>query len=159
MIHSIMTVGGIGTSRWAPGTVASGMTLLVAIGWHAVLPDFGMFLLLTVCVTGLGYGALRLGDPDWIREDPPAIVIDEVAGQCIAFLPLSWWLDQGMISPGPALVLSVVSFGLFRLLDITKPPPISWADGLKGALGIMLDDVLAGLGAAFGLLVLLTLID
>ena len=50
-------------------------------------------------------------------------------------------------APPPPLGL-LLAFALFRLFDITKPGPIGWADRQPGALGIMLDDVLAGLLAA-----------
>ncbi len=158
MIQVILTVGMLGESRWAPGTVASAAALLAALGWHVVVPDFGLFLLLTAAVTGLGYGALKISDPVWVRTDPSSVVIDEVAGQWVAFLPLSWWLAQGALTPVVAIILALVAFSLFRLLDIAKPPPVSWADQLGGSLGIMLDDLLAGFGAALGLLVLLLIV-
>lgn len=73
---------------------------------------------------------------DWLNEqDPGAIVWDEVVGYCfaMALLPLS-------------LQTVVITFVLFRLADIFKPWPISWVEKrVKGGLGIMLDDLLAGL--------------
>jgi phosphatidylglycerophosphatase A len=76
-------------------------------------------------------------------EDPQLIVIDEVAGMGITLiLASSSWLSL------------VVGFALFRLFDIWKPWPVRWADRqVKGGLGVMLDDVLAGV-YAFGFLVL-----
>ncbi len=68
------------------------------------------------------------------RQDPGAIVIDEIIGMLIALLavpaqPLLWF----------------AAFLLFRFFDIVKPWPVSWADRrLHGGLGIVLDDVLAG---------------
>lgn len=74
-------------------------------------------------------------------HDPGAIVIDEVAGQWIVLLAVP--LDP---------VAYFIAFVLFRLFDIFKPWPISWADRrIEGAWGVMLDDVLAGL---FGLAIL-----
>jgi phosphatidylglycerophosphatase A len=67
-------------------------------------------------------------------HDHPGIVWDEIAGYLLtmAFVEVSW--------------LSVVlGFALFRLFDIWKPWPVSWADRkVSGGLGIMLDDLLAG---------------
>jgi phosphatidylglycerophosphatase A len=51
----------------------------------------------------------------------------------------------------------VAGFALFRLFDITKPGPIGWADRRGDALGVMLDDVIAGVFAALGVLVLAAL--
>jgi phosphatidylglycerophosphatase A len=68
-------------------------------------------------------------------EDPSWVVIDEVVGQ---------WLTL-LLTP-PSLLDYALGFALFRLFDIWKPWPVSWADQqIKGGLGIMLDDVLAGL--------------
>jgi phosphatidylglycerophosphatase A len=43
---------------------------------------------------------------------------------------------------------AVVAFALFRILDIAKPPPVSWCEGVRGGPGVMLDDVAAGVLAA-----------
>ena len=72
------------------------------------------------------------------RRDHGPVVIDEVAGMLISllFLPATW----------PVMAAAFVAF---RVFDIVKPWPASWADReLKGGLGIMLDDILAGLYAA-----------
>ncbi len=72
------------------------------------------------------------------QHDPGAIVIDEVAGQAIT-----------LIAVGPDVMVYAVGFLAFRMLDIVKPWPVSWADRrLAGGIGIMLDDVLAGAIAA-----------
>lgn len=68
-------------------------------------------------------------------KDPGQIVIDEVAGQSIT-----------LIMAGTNLYLYAIGFVLFRLLDITKPSIIGWADKkIPGGLGIMLDDIIAGI--------------
>jgi phosphatidylglycerophosphatase A len=87
-------------------------------------------------------------------EDPSEIVIDEVVGQAIAILPVSIGamgvgIDVLRLWPG-----WVVGFLLFRLFDIWKPWLVGWADRRGDALGVMLDDVFAGLFAAIGVLVL-----
>ncbi len=82
-------------------------------------------------------------------KDPSAVVIDEVAGLwlTLAAAPPGWlWLAAG--------------FALFRLFDIAKPWPVSWADRrLPGAWGIMVDDMLAGLYAGACLLLLASLLE
>ena len=74
-------------------------------------------------------------------SDPAPVVIDEVAGQFLTLLAVE-----------PDLVLYGAGFVLFRAADIFKPWPASWADShVKGGLGVMLDDVIAGAYAALAL--------
>ena len=76
-------------------------------------------------------------DQDSESKDNSFIVIDEVAGMLIAL---------SFIAHDP--ILYFFAFLLFRLLDISKPWPISWVDkNIKGGLGILLDDLIAGLFA------------
>ena len=82
------------------------------------------------------------------RDDPPECVIDELAGQWLAcaFCLLSF----GGLLPAPHISLPMffLAFALFRLFDIWKPWPVSWADqNIKGGLGVMTDDMIAGLMA------------
>jgi phosphatidylglycerophosphatase A len=80
-------------------------------------------------------------------KDPGAIVIDEVAGQWLVLVPVP--LDP---------LAYALAFILFRIFDIWKPWPARWADrGVKGGLGIMLDDLLAAIYAAAALSVLLAI--
>ena len=81
-------------------------------------------------------------------KDASPIVIDEVAGQ---------WLTLAPFAPDPTVYL--LGFVLFRVADIVKPWPANWADrSLGGGLGVMLDDVFAGVYAALTLYALLTVI-
>ena len=87
-------------------------------------------------------------------EDPSEIVIDEVVGQAIAILPVSIGamgvgVDVLRLWPG-----WVAGFLLFRLFDIWKPWLVGWADRRGDPLGVMLDDVIAGVLAAIGVLIL-----
>lgn len=103
------------------------------------------------CVTLAGIRAATRAEKLLGRKDPGAVVIDEVAGQLIAFLfiplgvSLKWWAI-------------LAGFLLFRLFDIWKPYPVRRLEALESGLGIMADDVLAGLYAATVLTLLLTLI-
>jgi len=75
-------------------------------------------------------------------DDPSEVVIDEVAGQWITFA----------LVPPVTLELLLIGFLLFRVFDIWKPWPVRWADRhIHGGLGIMLDDILAGVYACLGL--------
>ncbi|MFN2531537.1 MAG: phosphatidylglycerophosphatase A [Pyrinomonadaceae bacterium] len=84
-------------------------------------------------------------------KDPGKVVIDEVAGQLIALLPLSAAVGW------PWRVWVIVSFVLFRFFDIVKPYPARRLERLRGGLGIMLDDVVAGAYSAVVLSMLIML--
>ena len=97
-------------------------------------------LLLGLLVPLLGFVATREVLRDAPDEDPGWIVVDEAAGMLIALAGLT----------AEASIWGVlIAFGLFRIFDIFKPWPISWADQQSGAFGVLLDDIVAGaLGAA-----------
>lgn len=91
----------------------------------------------TAAVFAIGLWAGKRYLANSLVADPPEVVIDEVVGQWLALL----------FAPR-TLSIYLLAFVLFRLFDIWKPWPIRWADRtIPGALGVMLDDVLAGLAA------------
>lgn len=81
------------------------------------------------------------------REDPSEVVIDEVVGMWIAMLPVS--IGAAMVSADILALYPgwIAAFFAFRAFDIWKPGPIGWADRRGDAMGVMLDDVLAGIVA------------
>ena len=87
------------------------------------------------------------------KTDPGEVVIDEIVGQAIALImavPLAVHLSEFSDQLKIKLFLIVLPFILFRIFDIFKPWPIDWCDTkIKGALGVMLDDVVAGIMAGF----------
>jgi phosphatidylglycerophosphatase A len=88
------------------------------------------------------------------RQDPPECVIDELAGQWLACS--ACLLSFGGLLPATHISLPafLLAFVFFRLFDIWKPWPVSWADQeLTGGIGVMTDDMIAGLMA--GVLVVL----
>jgi phosphatidylglycerophosphatase A len=148
MTRLIATFGFVGLMPVAAGTWGS----LAALPAGYLLHRVGGFPLLAVAALlayGLGYWATRAETFEQHDLDPRHIVIDEVVGQWIALMPLSGglWLmgaPPGLF-PWPGWVSAFV---LFRLFDIWKPWPVSWADRRRGPTGVMLDDVIAGALAA-----------
>jgi phosphatidylglycerophosphatase A len=155
---AIATVG-VGYFPIAPGTLGAlvGVGLYLAIwGWvyqiletnavrgHLNLlfiftPLMAAMLLVISLVTIAGTWAATRAEKLMQRKDPSAVVIDEVAGQMIALLtgpfwPQTWWSI-------------FTAFILFRLFDIWKPYPIRRFEALESGLGIMADDLLAGIYA------------
>ena len=101
-------------------------------------PLMAAMLLLIVLVTIAGTWAATRAENVMQRKDPSAVVIDEVAGQMIALLSGPFWLPWWSI---------LTAFILFRLFDIWKPYPIRRFEALESGLGIMADDLLAGIYA------------
>jgi phosphatidylglycerophosphatase A len=146
------TFGGVGLLRPAPGTWGSLAALPAAWGLH-VLGGFGLLALATVAVFALGWWAALVETRGGADPDPSEIVIDEVVGMWIALFPVSLGaamrgVDVTALWPG-----WVVAFLAFRLFDIWKPGPIGWADRMHSPLGLMLDDVIAGVFAALAVIV------
>lgn len=149
----IGTVLGVGYLRPAPGTWGS----LVALPWAWLLHVLGGFplLCLGVGVAFLkGYWATTVMTRDAGDHDPSEIVIDELVGQWIAVLPLSYAAWSMGLNPLVMWPGWIAAFVLFRIFDIWKPGPVGWADRRETALGVMLDDVVAGILAALGVLLL-----
>lgn len=149
----IATVGGVGYLKPAPGTWGSLAALPLAWALH-VWGGFPLLALATIAAFagGMWASGVFVG-PDRIK-DPPEIVIDEVAGQWTALWAISLpaWLHGIEITalwPG-----WISAFVLFRLFDIWKPGPVGWADRRGGPAGVMLDDIIAGVFAALGTMVL-----
>ncbi len=145
------TVLGIGYLKPAPGTWGSLAALPLGYALHQ-LGGFPLMLLAIAALFILGLWATRVMTQGKTDHDPSEIVMDEVVGQLIAILPLSYpaWahgIDILALWPG-----WITAFVLFRLFDITKPGPVGLADKRNDALGVMLDDVFAGLIAASGVL-------
>jgi phosphatidylglycerophosphatase A len=146
---------GVGLLRPAPGTWGSAVAIIMALGLHAV-GGFVLLALAAVAVTVVGFWACRQELVGRVGEDPSEIVIDEVAGQWLAFaIPASaFWargVDVPAVLPWPAWV---GAFLLFRLFDIWKPWLVGRADARHDAAGVMLDDLWAGLFAGIGVIIL-----
>lgn len=123
-----------GKSSIAPGTCGSLATLPFVYAFAYFYGIYGV-IGFAVVVSLIGIPLADAFAKALKIKDPGQIVIDETAGQSIT-----------LIMAGTNLYLYAIGFVLFRLLDITKPSIIGWADKkIPGGLGIMLDDIFAGL--------------
>ena len=150
---------GVGYLPFAPGTLGA----LVGAGLYVTLwtwinqlfvtrslriggnlldyytPQVTFMFLIIFGVTMLGIWAASRTERVIQKKDPSIVVIDEVAGQMIALLSWPFLAHSGWTL--------ISAFVLFRLFDIWKPYPVRRLEGLESGLGIMADDVLAGVYA------------
>jgi len=130
----------VGKIKYAPGTVASLITCL----FFLLLINFfniSVLILFTLIIFVYSFVAINNSFNEFSSDDPQEIVIDEVVGQ---MLPLLFIPIYETLYHLPTIYYCVASFLLFRLFDIWKPYPVSYVDNnVKGASGIMFDDILA----------------
>ena len=130
----------IGKIKYAPGTVASFITCLAFLLLINIF-NLSVILLFTLIIFCYSLVAINNSFESFDTEDPQEIVIDEVVGQMLPLLAIPIYET---LYPLPKIYYCVAAFLAFRLFDIWKPYPISYVDNnVKGALGIMLDDILA----------------
>ncbi|MBS0570592.1 MAG: phosphatidylglycerophosphatase A [Proteobacteria bacterium] len=140
---------GAGLSPVAPGTAGSLLALLPWLALRELPPAFHAAALVVAFALGVGVcdwavRALKIADPG-------AVVWDEFVGLWLALAPLVLW------PRGWPWIFG--GFMLFRIFDIAKPWPVSWADRkISGGLGVMLDDAFAGVYAALVLVALQQLV-
>jgi len=154
----VVATCGVGYFPIAPGTLGSivGVALYLPLfAWSFALlearspgrlsavqvytPQLAILLVVIFLVTVAGIWAASRVERVLQKKDPSIVVIDEVAGQMIALLSAPFWL--------PTWWSILSAFILFRAFDIWKPYPIRRLEGLESGLGIMADDVLAGVYA------------
>jgi phosphatidylglycerophosphatase A len=129
---------GVGYLPLMPGTFGS----LVGVGIFLLLSRTAVGLVASIIVvTVAGIWAGSRTEALAGRKDPGKIVVDEVAGQLIATLPLVFFAQW-------SIAAVIVSFVLFRFFDIVKPYPANKLQDLEGGLGVMCDDLVAGVYAA-----------
>jgi phosphatidylglycerophosphatase A len=132
LAYLVATFGNVGRIPVVPGTFGTlaAVPLALALAWAGSPLLFGLAFA-TVVVLGIwAAGVVEEGEG---ATDPNLVVVDEVAGflVTVAFLP-------------PTLGIYLAGFLLFRVLDITKPPPARQAEKFHGGLGIMADDLIVG---------------
>ena len=142
IIDLVVKVWPAGNSPIAPGTVSS---LMAAIIGFLININFGSDITFLIGVltgfVGLNFSNVYIKNKS--SKDPKEVVIDEFSGQMIA-------TSAAGVSP----LFNIFAFILFRVFDILKPGIISKAEKLDGAIGIMMDDWLAGIFSAIILFLL-----
>ena len=146
---ALLTMFGIGHFKYAPGTIASFVTCLI---YYSIPYMYGSnkLYLLVFLVLILIYSIILIDKliHKFKKKDPKEIVIDEFIGQSIPlvaiyFIPQSFFLEY--LNPNGRDLWYLSSFITFRLFDIFKPWPISIVDKkIKNGIGVMLDDIIAG---------------
>jgi len=141
----VSTWFGAGFLPIAPGTWGSLAAIPIA---HLIVLLWGVWGLAGFALGVAIVGTHAAGETARLRgvKDPSEVVVDEVAGQAIALIPVY------ALVPAEAVVLRIgtvlLAFFLFRILDVWKPGPIGWLERLPGGFGIMADDLLGGAVAA-----------
>ena len=137
-----LTLFKIGKIKYAPGTIASLITCLLFLLLINMLNILTIFFI-TLIIILYFFIAINNAYSEFGTSDPQEIVIDEVVGQMLPLLSIPIYET---LYPLPQIYYCVAAFILFRIFDIWKPFPIDYVDNnIEGALGIILDDILAGI--------------
>ena len=132
---AIITLFGAGYIKYAPGTIGSILTVLI---WLLIYKAYGQiyFLGLLVILTLSSYYLIKVYLSVFNKKDPQEIIIDEFIGISIPLLFISSYQSYFEI---------LLVFVSFRIFDIFKIYPVNKAEMLDGPIGIILDDVIAGI--------------
>ena len=142
----------LGKIKYAPGTLASLITCFLFIFLINVI-NITIIFLITLILFLYSFVAINYSFEAFKSDDPQEIVIDEVVGQMLPLLALPIYET---LYPLPAIYYYISAFLLFRLFDIWKPFPVNYVDeNVSGSLGIMLDDIVAGIYSIIFLLLIL----
>ena len=151
---SILTLFGVGYFKYAPGTAASFITCIIYyILWIAKfsLHNHKIYLVCFLIII-LIYSISIIDKLSQFlkKKDPKEIVIDEFIGQCIPLVAFLFRPEKfshlGGQTNNYILIYILLSFILFRFFDILKPYPINIVDKkMKNGVGVMLDDIIAGI--------------
>jgi phosphatidylglycerophosphatase A len=149
-IHFIATLGGIGKIPIAPGTWGSIFAFLVFI----YISHYVDMLIIVILSIPFSIWICEKASLNLIEKDHKSIVIDELVGIWVALVPALYLSTQTSRTS-----YAVFALIFFRLFDILKPFPVSYFDkNFKNGLGIVLDDLIAGIMAIFPTMVLVYLI-
>ena len=150
-LHFIATLGGLGKIPIAPGTFGSIFAWFVFI----FLSHYINMIFLTFAVGIFSVWICEKITKDLDIKDHKSIIIDELVGTWISLLPVLFIADDRY----ERIIYAAIALILFRFFDILKPYPISFFDKeYKNGLGIVLDDVIAGIFSGILSVILLILL-
>lgn len=136
---------GCGYASVAPGTAGSFAALVIAVVLHVYAgAGRASLLLLTILLLVPGVWAAGVIAREEGQRDPHLVVIDEVLGQWLTLAGATVFNWKSFLA----------AFALFRILDIWKPPPVRQLEALPGGLGIVADDIMAGVYGALAIFLL-----
>ncbi|CAA6821211.1 MAG: Phosphatidylglycerophosphatase A (EC [uncultured Sulfurovum sp.] len=153
-----ITFFGTGLAPKAPGTVGSFAALIVGVALLQVVP-METFFMLTFAITIIAVFEINKYEKETNSHDDKSIVIDEVSGMWIALMFAISTAET--VTYNYAYEIAILgSFAAFRLFDIWKPSVIGTIDRkVKGGVGVMGDDVIAGIAGGLLTVVLLLGLD
>ena len=156
--YLFVTFFGLGTFRYAPGTITSLVTTILLFSLYHIL-NFSSNLILLIFIIIFTYAFYAVSE--YIKnnedKDPNEIVIDEVIGQ---FIPIYLYeISHGIQkNPQESFFYYILIFILFRFFDIKKPFPIYIFDkNFKNSFGVIMDDVCAGFYVVLSLICFMVL--
>ena len=150
-----LTLFNIGKIKKAPGTIASLITCLLFLFLINIF-DIFIIILFTLAIFAYSFVAINNSFSEFNSDDPQEVVVDEVVGQMLPLLAIPIYETMYTL---PKIYYCIPAFLLFRLFDIWKPYPVNYVDeNVGGALGIMLDDIFAGLYSIIILIVIFFII-
>lgn len=135
---------GVGYLPVMPGTYGSLVAVGIFLGLTRLATGNALIAVVLVTILVVTFAGIWAGSRTEElsgRKDPGKVVVDEVAGQLISLFPLTLFGHWSTVAV-------IISFILFRFFDIVKPYPARRFEALKGGLGIMCDDLVAGVYGA-----------
>jgi phosphatidylglycerophosphatase A len=156
--YLFVTCFGIGSFRYAPGTITSFITTIFLFSlFHIINLSNNIILLALLLIFVYSFYAVSEYIKDNENKDPKEVVIDEFIGQSIPIY--LYEIAHGtMKNSQEAILFYLYIFILFRYFDIKKPFPVSFFDKkFKNSFGVILDDVVAGLYVVLTLIIFMVI--
>ena len=156
--YLIVTFFGLGTIRYAPGTVTSLVTTIFFYSlFHIINLSSNIILMVLIVIFIYSFYAVTEYIKNNDDKDPKEVVIDEFIGQSIPIY--LYEISHGLSkNPREAIIFYLIIFILFRFFDIKKPFPVNIVDKkFKNSFGVILDDVVAGFYVVLTLIIFMVI--